>query len=181
MGSGNLIKLAIKKHGIENFTKDILFVFNNEEEMNIKEKELVVLSENSYNMCEGGKGGFSYINKNLLQNTDKAIEVRRQNGANTLRKLSERNRVAMKNDPLFYDRWYKRIVETRKDKPGTFTGKTHTEQTKKIMSEKASINMTGSKNHRYGTMWITNGHESKQIKKDLDIIPAGWYRGRKIK
>ena len=56
MGSGNLIKLAIKKHGIENFTKDILFVFNNEEEMNIKEKELVVLSENSYNMCEGGKG-----------------------------------------------------------------------------------------------------------------------------
>ena len=71
MGSGKLLKAAIKKYGIENFTKEILFVFDNEEEMNQKEKELVILSESSYNLCEGGKGGFSYVNAkglNLYQN-----------------------------------------------------------------------------------------------------------------
>jgi hypothetical protein len=29
-------------------------------------------------------------------------------------------------------------------------------------------------------MWITNGVESKKIKKD-DIMPDGWKKGRKIK
>lgn len=42
-------------------------MFDNEEDMNAKEKELVIVSESTYNLCEGGKGGFSYINKNLSQ------------------------------------------------------------------------------------------------------------------
>lgn len=63
MGSGTLLKRAIKKYGVENFSKEILHVFETEEEMNAKEKELVQLSENSYNLCEGGKGGFGYINQ----------------------------------------------------------------------------------------------------------------------
>lgn len=62
MGSGKLVKLAIKKYGIENFTKEILAVFDNEDDMNEMEKQLVVISEDTYNLCEGGKGGFSYIN-----------------------------------------------------------------------------------------------------------------------
>jgi hypothetical protein len=52
---------------VENFTKEILHVFDNEDDMNTKEKELVVLNENSYNLCEGGKGGFSYINCTLKE------------------------------------------------------------------------------------------------------------------
>ena len=63
MGSGKLIKTAIKKYGIENFTKEILHIFDNEEDMKNKEKQLVVLSEMSYNLCEGGKGGFGYLNR----------------------------------------------------------------------------------------------------------------------
>jgi hypothetical protein len=62
-GSGKLIKRAIRKYGIENFKKEILFIFETEQEMNDKEKELVVIGESSYNLCEGGHGGFSYINK----------------------------------------------------------------------------------------------------------------------
>ena len=58
MGSGKLLKRAIKKYGVENFTKEILFVFDNEQNMNDKEKELVIISEETYNLCEGGKGGF---------------------------------------------------------------------------------------------------------------------------
>ena len=73
MGSGKLLKQAIKKYGIEFFSKEILHVFKTEEEMNAKEKELVIISEQSYNLCEGGQGGFSFINKNKL-NTVGAIK-----------------------------------------------------------------------------------------------------------
>lgn len=55
MGSGKLITRAIKKHGRENFTKEILHTFLTEEEMNQVEKALVVIGENSYNLCDGGK------------------------------------------------------------------------------------------------------------------------------
>ena len=64
MGSGKALKFAIQKYGIENFKKEILYVFDTEEEMNNKEKELVVISEQTYNLCPGGKGGFGYINNN---------------------------------------------------------------------------------------------------------------------
>lgn len=63
MGSGKLLRRAIKKYGVENFKKEILHVVDTEAEMNAKEKELVVLGEMSYNLCSGGQGGFGYINQ----------------------------------------------------------------------------------------------------------------------
>jgi hypothetical protein len=63
LGSGKYLKAAIKKHGKENFKKEILEILETEEEMNLKEAELVVVSKDSYNLCEGGNGGFRYINK----------------------------------------------------------------------------------------------------------------------
>lgn len=65
MGSGKQIKDAIRKYGIENFDKQVLFVFDSEVEMNEKERELVTKQicedKNSYNMHEGGNGGFHHI------------------------------------------------------------------------------------------------------------------------
>jgi hypothetical protein len=46
------------------------------------------------------------------------------------------------------------------------------------MREKAKLR-TGEKNSSFGSMWITNGVESKKIKKD-DLIPDGWRKGRKM-
>ena len=63
MGSGKLLKLAISKYGLENFKKEILHIFDNEQDMNSKEKELVTINEQSYNLQDGGMGGFSYINR----------------------------------------------------------------------------------------------------------------------
>ena len=45
MGSGHYIERAIKKHSHGNFIKEILFDFDNFEDMNNKEKELVPVNE----------------------------------------------------------------------------------------------------------------------------------------
>lgn len=54
MGSGKYLKYAQEKHGIENFTKEILFIFDNSEEMYAKEAEIVnenfLSEENTYNI-----------------------------------------------------------------------------------------------------------------------------------
>jgi hypothetical protein len=60
MGSGKLIKRAIKKYGIENFTKTILRFFVTYREALEYEKELVTIelinSDTVYNIREGGYG-----------------------------------------------------------------------------------------------------------------------------
>ena len=63
MGSGFLLKRAECKYGLSAFTKEILFDFDNFEDMNAKEKELVPLSAcypldpMSYNLQQGGYAG----------------------------------------------------------------------------------------------------------------------------
>ena len=63
MGSGKALKNAIKKYGIENFNKEILFIFDNPVDMYAKEKELVtiefILQDDNYNLKPGGEGGNS--------------------------------------------------------------------------------------------------------------------------
>jgi predicted nucleic acid-binding Zn ribbon protein len=79
MGSGELIRKAIKKYGVKNFQKEYIQIFDNEKEMFDLEKTLVneefVKSSNSYNMSLGGFGGIggNLINYNKLKEylTDK--------------------------------------------------------------------------------------------------------------
>jgi hypothetical protein len=70
LGSGKLLKRAIKRYGETNFKREVLFIYDNEEDMNKKEAELInesfVSEKNNYNLCVGGQGGFGYINKNNL-------------------------------------------------------------------------------------------------------------------
>lgn len=64
MGSGIAIKNAIKKHGIENFIREVLFVTEDKDEAYLIEKNLTEdyhLSSN-YNMKLGGVGGFTKEN-----------------------------------------------------------------------------------------------------------------------
>ena len=70
MGSGNLIKSAIKKYGIENFKKEYLEIFNNEQEMYKMESTLVnkefIQKDSVYNIKEGGFGGWTFVNNEGL-------------------------------------------------------------------------------------------------------------------
>lgn len=58
MGSGKLIKRAIEKYGIENFSKEYIDIFNNREDAEALEALLVnedyTLREDTYNICLGG-------------------------------------------------------------------------------------------------------------------------------
>lgn len=171
MGSGKVLRSAMKKHGAENFKKEILFVFDNEAEMNAKEAELVTEEfcsrDDTYNLCPGGKGGWGYINENGLNYG--GIENKRRGGQNLKRELKAKG--GRKSGP-------KTIIHAINAKG--MLGKTHTDEWKKKHSTFMKENQSGEKHSQFGTIWITNGTENRKIKKDLDTIPDGWYKGRRM-
>jgi hypothetical protein len=75
MGSGHLIKAAIAKYGIENFTKEIINVFTNSVDAYNKEREIITKelleSKQCYNIKEGGRGGFEHIRQKNLHKWSK--------------------------------------------------------------------------------------------------------------
>jgi len=184
LGSGKYLKQAIKKYGAGNFEKEILALFDNSEDMFRMESELVnkdfINDKNTYNLRLGGFGGFDYINSipglnntkrnfesirlglKLKAETDPVfVETRRKNGSEQLKKLHQECKIK-------YD---------------TFTGKTHTDETKKKISDMAKTRI-GAKNSQFGTCWIYNTDlmENKKIKnEELNFwIDLGWVKGRKI-
>ena len=178
MGSGKLIVAAIKKHGIDNFKKEILFIFDNELDMNNKEKEFVVINEMTYNLCTGGQGGFSYINKNInLTERNRKISASRDYNDPVFRKNhldAITKSIPFRKKPTYTE-------ESRLRMTNSFSGKTHTQESKRKIGEKNKI-LIGERNSQYGTCWVTDGHQSKKIKnEELDFfINLGYYKGRII-
>lgn len=72
LGSGVLIQRAIRKYGIKNFSKEIIFTASSSEEMYQKEKDLVILTRESYNIKLGGHGGWDHIPR------ERSTELRRK-------------------------------------------------------------------------------------------------------
>jgi hypothetical protein len=74
LGSGKMLNSAIKKYGVENFKKEVLYMFHSPEEMFEKEKEIVteefVSRSDVYNIVTGGFGGFNKGSKNLRHITN---------------------------------------------------------------------------------------------------------------
>ena len=171
MGSGKLLKKAIEKYGIENFSKEILHIFDNEDDMKNKEKELVVLNEMSYNLCEGGKGGFGYINISLK---DRMTQLKRE-----LQKSKPKSyyvNLGLSASKVSSERM-KNLHKSGAIKAPSWVGKTHTEETKQKMRKSKNV---GVSNPSFGTCWVTNGQENKKIKKEEleNFIQLGYYKGR---
>ena len=65
MGSGSIIKKAISKYGVENFTKEIISFFGTREELLLAENRIVtpdlINDPKSYNLAEGGKQGSNHV------------------------------------------------------------------------------------------------------------------------
>ena len=71
LGSGNLIKRAIKKYGKENFLKEILCLCNTMDELNDKERFYIneyssTNKEIGYNIAVGGTNGVMLNRKHCL-------------------------------------------------------------------------------------------------------------------
>lgn len=182
MGSGKYIKAAIEKHGIESFTKEILFIFDTPEEMYAKEAEIVNLKflseENTYNIKIGGFGGWDHENLDSDKQRAKSIKANAKiksmvetDEGYRKKYLETKKSVASKNLKLAH--------ALGKIKYDTFSGKSHCDASKSKIGKANSIHQTGTGNSQFGTIWITNGFINKKINKN-DIIPDGWYKGRKV-
>jgi hypothetical protein len=192
MGSGVLIKRAISKYGIENFTKQILHYCSTSEEMFTKEFELVTITEQSYNLKLGGNGGFNYINTHNLNKPENwCLEsvIRHKKGC---------KKGGIKNKTLgtgIFGLSFKQKSEIgKKANAATQLKLMDTIGYKSVfgilnkdeefqLKRKAKFceidHQKGNKNSQYGTMWITNGEFNSKITKGLDL-PDGWILGRKI-
>lgn len=176
MGSGKYLRRAIEKNGVENFSKEILFVFDNPEDMYAKEAELVneefLAEENTYNLKLGGCGGFDHLNNINYDNPTHTIEHMLYMSSRTDR---AKNSEAISEGLLKY-------YETHPGrKTSGFTGKKHSQETKSKISLSIS-KRPKEQNSQYGTRWIHSLElqKSKKIKK-TDSLPLGWLEGRKIK
>lgn len=182
LGSGNRLRLAIRKHGKDNFKREILEFCNNREELAKREEEIVNLNEiakvECMNLIVGGlisgfmdeehqikcsiAGGEAFTNK--VKNN---IEFREHH----IKMQSEIMKKNHKEGKISYDTNI------------GFKGKRHSDETKRKMSESSKGKNIGEDSSQYGTCWITKEGINKKIKKeDLDsYINDEWIKGRRMK
>lgn len=186
IGSGKVLKRALKKYGPDNFQKDILQFFESDEEMYGMESVLVneefVGRQDTYNVKLGGQGGWDFVNKEGLNNypgkniscsesMQKALLIFLEKMKDPFYKMEHNKKVSRGLKKYFEDGGFK-----------AFEGKHHTDETKQRISEKNKISQGGENNSQYGKKWIHNRElrESKSIPgQDLEKwLNDGWKIGR---
>lgn len=204
-GSGKLITEAIDKYGKHNFVKEVLAIFDNPADMYEHESILVntefVNDRTTYNLCEGGNGGFgpgqiggeSFKAKMLADESfrEKALVNAKKGGDLFAEKLTKDIEFRETVVPKLKEN-FKLAREARNEKfkndadaanewkskiSKTLTGRKLPSETRKRMSAASKGKRSGENNNAYGKIFINNGEENKMIKKD-DPIPNGWVKGR---
>ena len=124
LGSGKILKKAIKKYGRESFTKELLYVYNDKTEALNKEKEivnnLIVEDDESYNLKIGGEGGWDHI-ITMIKKDIKFKKNLYSKVSETIKKLYKEGKIKSNWD------------EYNRSKP--FKGKTHSKESKKKISK----------------------------------------------
>lgn len=197
LGSGKLLKLALKKYGPENFDRVVLAEFNNVADMFAYEAQIVdeafVARRDTYNLKVGGEGSYDFINKNGLGTPVSVLNTAR------LKKLRE--------DTDFRQKWSARVGEMGKrcrdegkglfsvcgdgskswhqigNEVGTKAALRPDARQKRLDSFAAIGHQQGESNSQHGTCWIMKDGESRKVKKtELETwLSSGWSKGRKIK
>ena len=220
LGSGTLIKKAVAKYGTENFNKELLEECNSKEELDDKEKFWIlkfnaIEDESFYNLANGANGS--------AKGSKRSEETKRKQSEKAkLRSLDEDTRKKISktissqcwvNDGHIETKATKETLDeylnkgfvlgrlpfsedTKHNMSVSFTGRTHTEETKQYISKitsgdhnpfygkkhseiskkKMSERARGRKasiqtkqllsSQRLGRKWINNGKENKFVKPD---------------
>ena len=179
MGSGKLIKCAIKKYGRDNFKKEILFVFDSLLEAQNKEIEIVninfIMDDNNYNISIGGGLGGADINGLTFHNKKHSDESKNKISKSKLGKsyLTEdgKNKIIINN---------KNDTERKEKISNNLKGKPSNNKKGINGTKIGKINKGYKYKRKYSQIWITNGVVNSRIKFD-DESPLGWKRGRTFK
>ncbi len=177
MGSGTVLRHSIRKYGVENHTKEILEFLPSREELIIREREIVnkeLISDGKcMNLKEGGYGGGGFWND------EHRIKAQKSGGESFRSKLMNDEGFFKTHSKISSER-FKKTHSMGKINYNTFEGKQHSDETKKLMSEKKKGVGVGETNSQYGTCWVTKDGVNKKIKKeDLEIyLLEGWNKGR---
>lgn len=177
MGSGKRLRYSIRKYGIINHKKEIIEFFESRELLVEAEKKAItlymIIDKDCMNIVDGG-GGFTSEYAKLC--------VKKSNAKQKL--LRETNLEWVKNRK---EKWTKSIKKLYDDgvlerkEFFSWSGLTHSEETKKLMREIKQGHGIGKINSQYGTCWITKNGINKKIKKeDFNYYQQeGWIKGRK--
>ena len=182
LGSGEILKQSIEKHGKENFTKEILSFFETRQEAFNYEQKLVteplVNDENCYNMCTGGSGcsvkseEFKKKVSEKLKGRIFSDEHRRKKSLAQTGPKNHRYGKPNPNNPKKYGL------------DNGMHGKKHTDETKKRISEsrkKNKVKITDNLRLAFSLacknkLWYNNGLISKRYYENQQ--PEGFIRGR---
>lgn len=197
MGSGNFIIKAIEKHGIENFKKEILYIFDNKDEMYEKEKEIVnesfINRKDTYNAKVGGTGGYGAVDKELWKRRISETQKRRYSSGeatphNLGKKLSQeekdnlsklmKGRFAGEKNPMYGKSCTENMTPEQKqqwieNKRKGQIGKLRTDEQKANYSKAASNRKWLV--HKDGTI------KSTTDENDYRFNHPDWQRGKKWK
>lgn len=177
-GSGKRLWFSINYYGKENHTKEILEYYGTRIELKLREKEIVtkelIKEDLCMNLKEGGEGGFR-----SEEHKEKFIEASKKTRIHLL--LKDNDKLKEKCSKIFSLRM-KKMHSEGKINYNTFEGKSHSDETKQLISEIKKGTGIGETNSQYGTCWITKNDINKKIKKeDLDTyLNNGWLKGRKV-
>lgn len=154
--SGVLINKSINKHGIQNFSKELICICNSLEELNLKESWFI--SEfnsnypNGYNLTSGGDGISDPSDEILRKNREWHLG-KTQSEETKLKRINSLKKV------YHNEEWAGKISSSLKGrKPSNHT-------------------LEASKERHCNTVWYNDGRKEYMI-KDIDNVPDNLVKGR---
>ncbi len=159
-GSGTYIRRAIKKYGLENFSREVICECISREDMGEKERYYIKSYEcsypNGYNILPGGSGGENWF----VHKSEEDRNIARHNMSLAAPKTkTEAHKNNIRKTHIGIKRtWYS----------SGFTGHNHTPEFKEWQSNRVKK-----------MRWFTNGREDIYLRPDEEV-PNGFVSGRSL-